>query len=340
MTDEHQQALIDRILSGEQPKLEQMAVEGLLPLAPQDLMAVQVALARGGRPEMRSAAQDALAAQDPARLAEFVGEAAGPEDLAHLAGGGSHPVVMEAILRRRDTPRSLLESLAASLSTNLQEILLLRQDAIVEAPGILDALESNPQLSRYSRRRIAEYREHLLPKQAKASPELETEDPDELTAEEVEEALEAAREVEAKGEVDEDTGLADSQIRSLPIPVRIKLARTANRPLRAILIRDPNPRVAMAVFAGGSLGDQEVEQIAANRSVVSEVLEEIGRRREWVGRYPIMKALIHNPRAPLGMAIRLVPRLAMRDLSLLARDRNVADGVRSMAQRLYRMKQR
>ena len=76
-------------------------------------------------------------------------------------------MLIEAILRRRDVPRAvLLAASPAALPPDLQEVLLLRQDAIVEEPAILEALEENPQLSTYTRRRIAEYREHLLPRAA------------------------------------------------------------------------------------------------------------------------------------------------------------------------------
>jgi hypothetical protein len=53
-----------------------------------------------------------------------------------------------------------------------------------------------------------------------------------------------------------------------------------------------------------------------------------------------MKALIQNPRTPLPTALKYVPRLSVRDLRDLAKDRNVPDAVRSMALRLYRIKQK
>jgi hypothetical protein len=252
------------------------------------------------------------------------------------------PVVQEAVLRRRDVSRELLEEMASTLDANLQEVLLLRQDAIIERPAILAALEANPQLSRYARRRAEEYREHLLPRERPAEPDLaDDEDDDGPSQEEIDAAIDqAAKTVEARGEVDEETGLTDFQIRSLPIPVRIKLARTGTRSLRNILVRDPNPQVAVAVFKGPTLADQEVEKIAANRGVIGEVLETISRRREWMSKYKIMSAVVHNPRTPVGVAVRLVPRLAVRDLGNLSRDRSVSDAVRSTARRLYRMKQR
>ena len=333
--------LLQQAVSGDRPELSRLAAQGLLPVAEEELVPVQVAFARGDDPELARLARESLEDLPPQRLAELVRQGAPSTVLAWAAETGN-PVAVEAVVRRRDVPRTLLVALASRLAAPLQEILLLRQDAILEQPTILDALETNPDLSSYARRRIAEYREHLLPQEKKkvAPTEEPEEDEEGPSAAEVEAALEAARKVEASGEVDEETGLSDSQIRALPIPVRVKLARSGSKSLRKILIRDPNPQVALAVFAGPTLSEQEVEKIASNRGVIGDVLEAISRRRDWIGKYRILSAVVHNPRTPLPVALKLVNRLAVRDLSNLARDRNVAEPVRSTAQRLYRMKQR
>ena len=123
------------------------------------------------------------------------------------------------------------------------------------------------------------------------------------------------------------------------MPERLRLARGATRILRNLLIRDTNPLVAMAVMEHNTLDEQEIEQIANNRLVPEEVLLEIGRRRDWIAKYPILKALVQNPRTPAGLALRLVGRLNIRDLRDLSRNRNTATPVRAAAQRLYTMRQ-
>ncbi len=152
--------------------------------------------------------------------------------------------------------------------------------------------------------------------------------------------IEAARELPPIGELEpERTKLTEGQIRSLSIPARLKLTRGAPRGLRTILLRDTNPQVAVSVIVNNNLSEQEVEQVAANRSVVEEVLSAIGKRREWVNKYNVTRALVHNPRAPLALTIRLVNKLSVRDLRDIGRDRNIPDALRSTALRLYRIKQ-
>jgi len=153
-------------------------------------------------------------------------------------------------------------------------------------------------------------------------------------------AVAAVRALPASGEIDDKTGLTEGQIRMLPMPARLKLARGAPRSLRSILLRDSSPQVALAALFGNPLSDQEIEQTAGSRAVIEEVLEGIAKKREWIGRYKVIKALVWNPRTSLATAIKLVNRLAVRDLRDLSRDRNVPDAVRSNALRLYRIKQK
>ena len=141
-----------------------------------------------------------------------------------------------------------------------------------------------------------------------------------------------------EGAPDEELGINPGQVRLLPVPMRVKLARKADRQMRALLIRDSNSQVALTVMSANALSDQEVEQIAASRNVVREVLEEIPRRRDWIRKYSVAKALVRNPRANLATSLKLVPRMSKKDLRELARDKNVTEGVRSMALRLYNAK--
>ncbi|HEY8020803.1 MAG TPA: hypothetical protein VIH93_06865 [Thermoanaerobaculia bacterium] len=329
-------SLLEQVHSGRNRQLQVLAADGLLPLPAEQLIPLQVGYASGADPELARRAAAALAAVDARVAVPFLAGGAGPEVLAYFARRIEHPLVLETVLRRRDVPRPLLIDLARRLPADLQEVLILRQDAIVEEPAILQALEENPQLSLYAQRRIAEYREHLLPRARRpveeAPPEEEIDD-DAFAA-----AVAQARAAPAVGEVDETTGLSEGQVRMLPVSARLRLARGAGRLLRSFLLRDPNPRVALSVLAGTGLSEQEIEQVARSRNVSEEVLEEIARRREWVAKHAVVRALVSNPRTPVGIGVRLVSRLGVRELREVSRDRNIPDAVRSTALRLYRIK--
>ncbi len=119
---------------------------------------------------------------------------------------------------------------------------------------------------------------------------------------------------------------------------RVKLAMKGDREARGILIRDANKVVATGVINNPRITDQEVENIAAMRTVADEVLRLIGLNRAWARQYPIIHNLARNPRTPLPTAMQILPRIRSKDLKSLSQNRNVSEGVRRQAYRLSEMR--
>ena len=337
--------LVEQVLAGGNRQLQELAAAGVLPLAPEQLIPLQVIFAGCSDADLAGRARESLRGVEPRVLAGYLERDAGGEELAFFARELSHPLVISTILRRRDVPRAVLVGLARRLPAEMQEILLLRQDAILDEPAILTALEENREVTPYSLRRIGEYREHLLPQRAgarRAPLPAVADEPEEGEADDVEvaAAIAAARRLPRDGEAEEHTGLSEAQIRLLAVPVRIRLSRGASRLMRSILVRDASAPVALSVLRNNSFTESEMEHVARNRQVLEDVLLAISRRREWVGKYSVVKALVQNPRVPIAVALRLMLRLSVRDLREVSRDRNVADAVRSTAIRLYTIKQK
>ncbi|HXG85311.1 MAG TPA: hypothetical protein VNI84_14920 [Pyrinomonadaceae bacterium] len=142
---------------------------------------------------------------------------------------------------------------------------------------------------------------------------------------------------ELKAEDDEISGDRVSMINRIlrmTMKDRVKLAMKGDREARNILIRDPNRIVAQAVINNARITEQEVEKIAAMRTVPEEVLRQIGINRAWARNYTIMHNLARNPRVPLGNVITILSRLQLRDLQAISKNRNVSDAVRRQALRL------
>ncbi len=59
----------------------------------------------------------------------------------------------------------------------------------------------------------------------------------------------------------------------------------------------------------------------------------ISLNKEWLKNYSIRLALIHNPKTPPGIAIRLMPYLSKKDLKDLAGSRNVSSLISSNARK-------
>lgn len=115
---------------------------------------------------------------------------------------------------------------------------------------------------------------------------------------------------------------------------RMKLALKGDREARNILIRDPNRIVAQAVINNARITENEVEKIAAMRTVPEDVLRLIAINRNWARNYMIIHNLARNPRTPIANVMSILTRMQLRDLAALSKNRNVSDAVRRQALRL------
>jgi hypothetical protein len=134
---------------------------------------------------------------------------------------------------------------------------------------------------------------------------------------------------------------ASSVARPRPVPIstlsvvdKLKLAMRGSREQRALLIRDPNKLVAMAVLSSPKLSENEVEGFARMPVVAEDVLRVIASNRVWMRNYAILASLVRNPKTPPAVAMPLVPRLNERDLRGLSVDRNVPETLRITARKL------
>jgi hypothetical protein len=112
---------------------------------------------------------------------------------------------------------------------------------------------------------------------------------------------------------------------------RIQLAMRGSREERGALIRDSNKVVQRAVLQSPRITPQEIESFAAMTSLASESLRWIGANRSLMKQYLVVRKLVNNPKTPLDIALRFIPRLNQADLKILTRNKNVADALRSTA---------
>lgn len=129
-----------------------------------------------------------------------------------------------------------------------------------------------------------------------------------------------------------------NRIMKMGMKDRMRLAMKGDREARNILIRDPNRIISQAVVANPRITEQEIEKIAAMRSVTEDVLRHIANNRQWSRSYPVMHNLARNPRTPMANVLPILTRLQLRDLAALAKNRNVPDAVRKQALRLSQMR--
>ena len=130
---------------------------------------------------------------------------------------------------------------------------------------------------------------------------------------------------------DEQTAL--QRLQGMNVPQKVQRATKGSREERAILIRDPNKMISLAVLCSPKLTISEVEAFARAGNVAEECLRTIAFTRAWMKSYNVVAALTRNPKTPVALSMNLLSRLNEKDLRTLSTDRNVPDVLRVTARK-------
>ena len=142
-------------------------------------------------------------------------------------------------------------------------------------------------------------------------------------------------------EENEDEIMLDTRLRLMKLSVaeRLLVAQMGTKQERAVLVRDGNKKIALAAIQSPKITEFEVEQVSKLRSVSEDILREIANNREWAKSYPVINALVHNPKTPTGISLRLLSRIRDQDLKDLSKDKEVGYAIRAAAQRLHELRE-
>lgn len=347
------QSIIEGIRSGMVPRqIRLFAAQGLLPVARDDLFRIQVLLSADGDEELARLARKSLAEVEPeAVVATIGGGALEAIELDLLARLRQEEVVWAAIASSRAAADETLRTLARHGTPLIQDILITNQVRVLACLEILEDLRSNPRVTQIVLRRVREFEEEFIDKAVEAQGEL----PPPEAGPTLEEALAELKQIGGNIPSEDELPYPESErepeevdIQRMPIHTRIHLMSTfekimtglkGTREERAILILSVNRLVVRAVLASPKLSDNEIERFASSRAVSDEVISTIAGNPRWMRRYGVILALAQNPKTPPRISMQVLPRLNMRDLDRVSKDRNVPAPVRRQAQ-LMREKRR
>jgi len=265
-------------------------------------------------------------------------------------------MIISKAVRNQALPYEFLLEIAEKGNGQILEILLDNQIKLIAYPEILEQIEKNPEATNFILGRVNEIRAYYL----------ESHEVEEIPQEAVMDVLEDLKEViiletekereaveEGRQDDEDDEGEDDllsleaveekalttlQEINAMTISERIKLALTGSKTQRMILVKDANKMVSAAVLESPKLGVDEISLLARNKSIAGEIIAKIANRRDWVKNYSVMYELIHNPKTPIKDALSFVKKLHMRDLQLIARDKNVNPVVRQLAMNFQKQK--
>ena len=128
------------------------------------------------------------------------------------------------------------------------------------------------------------------------------------------------------------------QVQQMKVSEKIQLALKGNKEARALLLKDSNKQVVLAVLGSPRITEQEVELIAQSKSVSEDILRVIANNRNWLKNYGVIVGLVNNPKTPVGISLNFIKNLKAKDLSNLSRNKGVPEAIRTSAGRLLQTK--
>jgi hypothetical protein len=124
------------------------------------------------------------------------------------------------------------------------------------------------------------------------------------------------------------------RIRSMSVAEKVKLALRGNKDARGLLLRDTNRVIPRLVLQNPRITEEEILTLAKDRNADEELLRLIAENREWTKIYAVRHALVENARCPSGRALQLLPSLSERDISRLAKSKQVPNVISMQARRI------
>jgi hypothetical protein len=106
---------------------------------------------------------------------------------------------------------------------------------------------------------------------------------------------------------------------TLSLQEKMALAMSGDRELRFQLLRDPNKQLHPLVLKNPRIGLEEVHWAAKLTTINPEALKLIADHPEWGQNASVAAALVRNPKTPIPVALKLVPRLPHAELKMIAK---------------------
>ena len=115
---------------------------------------------------------------------------------------------------------------------------------------------------------------------------------------------------------------------------KIKMALSGDKEWRSILVKDANKLVSGSVIKNPRITEAEILTLIKAGIQNDEIMRLICANKEWIKSYKIRKALIENNRTPVQNAMRYLGTMGEKDLSALAKSKNISSVISTMAKRL------
>jgi hypothetical protein len=113
--------------------------------------------------------------------------------------------------------------------------------------------------------------------------------------------------------------LMSAKLAAMSVTEKMQLALSGDREARAYLLRDHNKVLHGYVLRNPRIGLDEVLYAAKLSTLSPDALKFIAEHREWGGNVSVLTALARNPRTPVPLVLKLLPRLPMQEIRAIAK---------------------
>lgn len=154
-----------------------------------------------------------------------------------------------------------------------------------------------------------------------------------LTVEEAEPAPEAAGRAKVNG-TESDASAVYADIPGLPIAEKRKLARQGNKTVRQLLMKDINKGLHVLVASNPRIGLDEALDYSKRPGIAPDALKALSQNRTFLNSRQFIFNLVRNPKTPVDIAVRLLPRLNLNEWRILAKAGSVRTPISAAARKL------
>lgn len=338
--------------------LKMMAARGMLPVAPEQNLALLYNLHGDSDGEVRQAVTQSIADLPSNILLPVIGQMAHPGVLDWIADCRKEPSILEVIITNTATHDHTVARLARRVDTKLCDIIATNQVRLLQAPFIIEELYLNANARMATVDRLVDLAKRNgvrldgVPALAEAMESgqdifnTQSDDPEvqqllqkEATAAAAEASMDEDWEHDREDDEDEKKNQAKKslhhKIGEMSTSEKIRFATVGSRAGLELLIRDPNRLVHMAAVRSPQVKPADIRKWAKDKSVPDNVITYICNQRDWTRHYDVKLALCMNPKTSLREALSLLAYLRTNDLKNLASNRDVPMQVSRQAKSLH-----
>jgi hypothetical protein len=124
------------------------------------------------------------------------------------------------------------------------------------------------------------------------------------------------------------------ELRAMPRSEKLILATKADRPTRALLMRDVDPQVIYYLCKNPRITLDEIAEIAKLGTISGPVADLIAMSSQWIQSEQVRLNLVQNPKTPTPTAVRLLSGVHVKHLQAMAKSWNVRPQIKQAALKL------